>query len=54
MLVAITTIAEPTHCVKKLVAKISGCDGHLVVAGDRKGPTSYELDSTTFFLLMIN
>lgn len=37
----ITTIQEPTRCVEQLVAKLFECGGQLVVAGDTKGPTSF-------------
>lgn len=51
MLAVITTIAEPTKCVQDLVTKLLGVGGHLVVAGDKKGPQSYDLNVTTFLSL---
>jgi len=37
----ITTIQEPTPAVVRLVQKLAGCGGLLVVAGDKKGPAHY-------------
>jgi len=39
----ITTIQEPTASVRTLAAKLVDCDGHIVVAGDAKGPSSFSL-----------
>lgn len=45
----ITTIFQPTPCVRELVAR-SG-DSPTLVIGDRKGPDSFELAGTEFFPL---
>ena len=47
----ITTIAEPTKGVEKLVSRLLAVDGHLIVIGDEKGPHSYETNATTFLSL---
>jgi hypothetical protein len=39
----ITTIHAPTPSVFKLAEKLAGCDNQLVIAGDIKGPASFEL-----------
>ena len=39
----ITTIQEPSVSVRALAAKLVDCDGHLVVAGDAKGPSAFSL-----------
>lgn len=54
----ITTIQRPTASVLKLAARIAG-EGHLVIAGDTKGPDSFDLsdvpgfdaDQLTFFTI---
>ena len=38
----ITTIQEPTASVHGLVARLAATDGKLIVAGDTKGPFSFE------------
>lgn len=38
----ITTIQEPTDCVNRLVDRLNHCAGTLVVAGDSKGPQSFD------------
>ncbi len=40
---AITTVAEPTPCVRGLITRLEGSGGWLVVAGDRKGPDEFEV-----------
>lgn len=40
----ITTIQEPTECVVKLARCLSETDSRLIIIGDRKGPTTYDLD----------
>jgi STELLO glycosyltransferases len=47
----ITTIAEPTACVRGLVEKIKEVGGRLVVAGDRKGPFNYNIGHTDFLAI---
>lgn len=44
----ITTIQRPTASVLKLAARLSG-DGHLVIAGDTKGPDSFDLSGVSEF-----
>lgn len=44
----ITTIQEPTDCVVELVKRLADCGGQLVVAGDTKGPASFDTCNTTF------
>ena len=44
----ITTISEPTDCVHGLVNRLEEIGGRLVVAGDRKGPSKFEIGSTDF------
>jgi len=50
VIIVITTIANPTDCVQLLVSKISEKDS-LIVIGDKKGPTSYDIPKTRFFSL---
>jgi hypothetical protein len=38
----ITTIQKPTASVLGLVEKLNEVGGKLIVAGDKKGPASYE------------
>ena len=42
----ITTIQKPTASVLVLVGKLSEFGGKLIVAGDRKGPASYDAPSS--------
>lgn len=44
----ITTIAEPTDCVYRLVEKIKEYNGRLVVAGDRRGPDKFDAECSDF------
>lgn len=41
----VTTIQEPTACMKRLDQELARIGGRLVVVGDTKGPPSYELES---------
>jgi hypothetical protein len=41
----ITTIQKPTASVLGLVEKLNQVGGKLIVAGDKKGPVSYEAPS---------
>lgn len=50
MITVLTTIAQPTFCIKKLASQISGTNG-LIVIGDKKGPLSYDLVNTQFYSL---
>ena len=42
----ITTIQKPTASVLGLVEKLNEVGGKLIVAGDKKGPASYESPSS--------
>jgi hypothetical protein len=42
----ITTIQKPTASVLGLVEKLNEVGGKLIVAGDKKGPASYEVTSS--------
>ena len=42
----ITTIQKPTASVLGLVDKLNEVGGKLIVAGDKKGPASYEAPSS--------
>jgi len=50
MIIVITTIAEPTACVRTLLSKTGETQG-LIVVGDKKGPPSYGLPNTRFYSL---
>lgn len=50
MISVITTIAEPTKCVKGLEKKTKESNG-LVIIGDKKGPFKYDLPNTQFYSL---
>ncbi len=39
----ITTIQAPTDSVRSLAARLEGTDASILIIGDRKGPTSYDL-----------
>jgi len=45
---AITTIQPPTDCVISLSNRVQACNGTLVVAGDSKGPSAYDLPNCKF------
>lgn len=45
----ITTIQSPTNSVRQLAARLTGGKGHMVVAGDTKGPDSFDLSDVTGF-----
>ena len=47
--VVITTIQKPTECVLRLANCLSDGKGHLVIAGDTKGPDSFDLSSVGSF-----
>lgn len=47
----LTTIQEPTPSVMSLVKRLSQNGGKLVVAGDRKGPASFDLEGVEFLSL---
>lgn len=50
MITVITTIAEPTSCVKNLSTKTKDTNG-LIVIGDKKGPFKFDLPNTQFYSL---
>ena len=45
----ITTIQRPTDSVRKLAARLTDGNGHLVIAGDTKGPDSFDLSDVNGF-----
>ncbi len=44
----LTTIQEPTECVRGLAATLAGVGARLVVIGDRKGPARFDLAGADF------
>jgi len=48
MITVITTIAQPTDCVEKIIHSIQSTHG-LIVIGDKKGPFSYNIPNTQFY-----
>ena len=47
----VTTIAEPTDCMRELARRLEAHDVELVVIGDRRGPDSFDLDGAAFMPL---
>ena len=47
----LTTIQQPTPAVHRLSKTVSQLDGHLIIVGDRKGPTEYPLKGTELLTL---
>lgn len=45
----ITTIQRPTDSVRQLAARLAAGRGHLVIAGDTKGPDSFDLTDVNDF-----
>ncbi|MEQ9409408.1 MAG: STELLO glycosyltransferase family protein [Fuerstiella sp.] len=45
----ITTIQQPTDSVRRLAARLADGRGHLVIAGDTKGPGSFDLSDVPDF-----
>ena len=45
----ITTIQRPTDSVRRLAARLANDQGHLVIAGDTKGPDSFDLSDVIGF-----
>jgi hypothetical protein len=45
----ITTIQRPTESVRKLAARLANDQGHLVIAGDTKGPDGFDLSDVIGF-----
>lgn len=48
LLAVITTIQPPTAAVETLLARLRPLGAPLIVAGDRKGPTSFEAEGAVF------
>ena len=46
-----TTIQEPTGCVRTLGSALEQHDGELIVIGDRKGPARFDLPRSRFYSL---
>jgi len=44
----VTTIQEPTACVKKLGAALAAVGSELIAIGDKKGPAKFEQEGATF------
>lgn len=51
MIAVITTIQPPTVAVEELNKRLRAINAHLVVAGDRKGPSHFDLPDATFLSL---
>ena len=47
----VTTIQPPTASMRELHRRLAGCGGHLVVAGDQKGPDTFDLPHCDFLSL---
>lgn len=47
----VTTIQPPTACIKKLADCLREHDGLLIVVGDRKGPSAFDLPGADFLSL---
>jgi hypothetical protein len=47
----VTTIREPTACLRVTKAALDAAGGKLVVVGDRKGPASFEMAGVDFHSL---
>ncbi|MBB3206285.1 hypothetical protein FHS27_002094 [Rhodopirellula rubra] len=45
----ITTIQRPTDSVRTLAKRLAGSDSHLIIAGDTKGPDSFDLSDVPEF-----
>lgn len=51
MITVITTISSPTVSVRTLSMRLNETHSPLIVVGDRKGPTSYDLLGSRFLSL---
>lgn len=51
MIAIVTTIQEPTECIRGLAAALSEAGSSLVVIGDTKGPASFDLEGAQLFSL---
>jgi len=47
----VTTIQEPTPSIRRLIETMDGIDGALLVIGDKKGPTRFDVPRAEFFSL---
>ncbi len=47
----VTTIQEPTAAVRALNEKLSNAEGVLIIAGDRKGPSAWDVPKSQFLSL---
>jgi len=47
----VTTVQPPTSCARRLADAVRRAGGQLIVAGDKKGPQSFDLPSTRFLSL---
>ena len=45
----ITTIQNPTRSVERLAERIAGTESRLVIAGDTKGPSEFDLSAVAGF-----
>lgn len=48
MYTILTTITEPTTCVRELVQRLQDVDGTLIAVGDKKGPELFDTPNTIF------
>jgi hypothetical protein len=48
----LTTIQEPTACVRRLAARLQRVGAGLIVVGDRKGPACFDLPGARFWPLL--
>lgn len=51
LIAAVTTIAEPTSCVFRLAERLAAVGAPLIVAGDRKGPTRFDVAGARLFTI---
>ena len=49
--VVITTIQEPTECVRQLAAALRRVDGRMIIVGDKKGPARFDLEGAELITL---
>jgi len=51
MIAVVTTIQEPTDCMRRLATALRGADAPLLVMGDRKGPQSFDVEGAELLTL---
>ena len=51
MYAIVTTIAEPTSCIRDLVQRLQDVGGTLIAVGDQKGPEKFDTPNTIFLPL---